>query len=550
MMLVKDFMNLKSSENFVLLSGKDGFNNVISGANIMDNPNADEWLSTGELLVTSGFFFGEEKKTQEKYFNRFKDLGIAAVCIKPLTYYKEIPQNLINLSNQYSIPLIEIPYGVAFSKILHDVMNHLSSSVNEEKQLALDSASHFFNSSLDGHGVTYLGTELSKMIKNPLIITNSAWEVLAQESLSDELEKTLETTGNLKVFKSDKLGSLPTKLGEIKHPIYRKIENTESSILCCIIPIFFNTLNYGYVIIYVTDKPLSHLDFIILETAVMSIALEISQINEQDRITNRITRDFFNHLLSGNPLDYHLLNTLDIQIDKSATYASIIIPMQVINSDTDSLILKRQEEDSIMIQLLSSAKKYLFIHKIEMQIFKQANELFAFLKTNDHDDRFKTTELLSNFIDYLTDQIPQEIQLSGMVGSPQGIDNISKSYEEALQTQSYAKEDLKSVYFYDDFYLEIFLKEHIKEKEAKDFYLHFLESILDHDKENKTELFSTLKVYVHHNFNVATSSRELFIHRNTMLYRLGKIQDILSIDIYSPKNTLSLQLAFMLYEHI
>lgn len=547
-MQVQDFLKLNSSKNYTLLAGDSGLHNIISGANIMDNPKADEWLSPGELLVTSGYFFGEDKTIQEKYFSRFHDLNIAAVCIKPLTYYKEIPKNILKLSEQYSIPLIEVPYGIAFSKILHEVLNQLSSSINEEKQLALDSASYFFNSSLDGNGLPKIVKELSNMIKNPLIITDSSWEVLAQDSLDEILEKTLTKTANQTTFKTEALEELPSKVWEIKHPIHRKMEIKGQSVLTCIIPIFFNSINYGYVVVYLTNKQLSHLDYIILETAVMSIALEISQLHEQDRISNRITRDFFKHLLSGKPLEKHLLRTLDIDIDPSASYSSIIIPMHFNDYQEDSLILQRQAEDIIMTRLLSSAKKYLFMHKIDMQIFKQGNEFFAFLKTKNGDIQTDITQTLTKFIQYLKAQIPQDIHLAGMVGSPQDIDHISISYEEALQTQSYAKEDLRCVYFYDDFYLDIFLKEHIKKKEAEDFTLHYLESLLINDKENNTELFNTLKVYVYNHFNVASSSRELFIHRNTMLYRLEKIQDLLAIDIYSIKNTLALQLAFMLHQ--
>lgn len=72
--------------------------------------------------------------------------------------------------------------------------------------------------------------------------------------------------------------------------------------------------------------------------------------------------------------------------------------------------------------------------------------------------------------------------------------------------------------------------------------------LIQYDETNKSELLKTLIEYLNNKFNVADTARKLFIHRNTMLYRLGKIEEILKTDLTSPKMILSLLLAFEFYE--
>jgi sugar diacid utilization regulator len=49
-------------------------------------------------------------------------------------------------------------------------------------------------------------------------------------------------------------------------------------------------------------------------------------------------------------------------------------------------------------------------------------------------------------------------------------------------------------------------------------------------KEEMNVLVQTAEVMLENNYNIVKSSQKLFIHRNTLLSRLSKMNDILSID--------------------
>lgn len=173
-MNVADFLKLPMAYNFKVLTGDNlGLNRVITGANILDNPRADDWLTAGELIITTGYFFYEDYTQQKHYFQHFQELNIAAVCIKTGQFFSEIPNELIDLSRQLAIPLIEVPYGVAFSKILKTVMNQLSTDLASEQQFTLDIYSQFFESSLNNGGIEYIAKKLKTIVENPVLVTTS-----------------------------------------------------------------------------------------------------------------------------------------------------------------------------------------------------------------------------------------------------------------------------------------------------------------------------------------------------------------------------------------
>jgi purine catabolism regulator len=77
------------------------------------------------------------------------------------------------------------------------------------------------------------------------------------------------------------------------------------------------------------------------------------------------------------------------------------------------------------------------------------------------------------------------------------------------------------------------------------FQEEILGPLLSHD--GGQELLETLEVYFEHNGSLTQASEALFIHRNTLTYRLERIRDIGGIDLEKPETRLAVQLALHIY---
>lgn len=74
--------------------------------------------------------------------------------------------------------------------------------------------------------------------------------------------------------------------------------------------------------------------------------------------------------------------------------------------------------------------------------------------------------------------------------------------------------------------------------------LHVLQ---EYDRQNGTELLYTLKIYLVHERNTISAANALFIHRNTLNYRIRKIQELCYLDFDSPDTRMRILLALSDY---
>ena len=66
-----------------------------------------------------------------------------------------------------------------------------------------------------------------------------------------------------------------------------------------------------------------------------------------------------------------------------------------------------------------------------------------------------------------------------------------------------------------------------------------------YDEKNKTQLLETLKIYIECERNYAETARRMNIHRNTLLYRIQRINEIAETDFDDYNERLRLQLSFL-----
>lgn len=65
--------------------------------------------------------------------------------------------------------------------------------------------------------------------------------------------------------------------------------------------------------------------------------------------------------------------------------------------------------------------------------------------------------------------------------------------------------------------------------------------------EGANELINTLEAYFEHNGNLSQTAEALYIHRNTLIYRMDRIATITSLELDKPENRLAMQLALRIF---
>ncbi|MFL0498792.1 sugar diacid recognition domain-containing protein [Priestia megaterium] len=100
-----------------------------------------------------------------------------------------------------------------------------------------------------------------------------------------------------------------------------------------------------------------------------------------------------------------------------------------------------------------------------------------------------------------------------------------------------------SFYCYSDYQIPVLLRQRADFQENHDLLYHY-EKLKEYDR--KKELIETLTTYIEENGEGSTTAKKLFIHRNTLSYRLDKIQDITGKDPRKVKDLFELYVALLL----
>ena len=88
------------------------------------------------------------------------------------------------------------------------------------------------------------------------------------------------------------------------------------------------------------------------------------------------------------------------------------------------------------------------------------------------------------------------------------------------------------------------------DQELLRLYHTILGKLSAYDVENNSQFLETLETYLENNGNLTATADALFIHKNTLKYRLNRIKEILGIDFDQPNPGFTVQLAFKIKRYL
>lgn len=101
-------------------------------------------------------------------------------------------------------------------------------------------------------------------------------------------------------------------------------------------------------------------------------------------------------------------------------------------------------------------------------------------------------------------------------------------------------------FLYLDYGLYIMLDRIQDEKLLRECCHPALRQLTHYDEKNRTTLFDTLRVYVECSFSKTKTAQAMFLHRNTINYRVQQIEELCEIDLSDKDLLFTLQMSFKL----
>lgn len=123
--------------------------------------------------------------------------------------------------------------------------------------------------------------------------------------------------------------------------------------------------------------------------------------------------------------------------------------------------------------------------------------------------------------------------------------DVKNAFQQMQAIQSvYQKLNLeKPLTFYEDILLYHFMELASKEHDLNKFCLPILKKIEEYDNVNGTLLKESLEAYLESGRNIQKAAERLYMHKNTLYYRLKRIEDFFNLDLNDENLCFNLQVS-------
>jgi purine catabolism regulator len=559
---IREFLTLEQTQGVRLVGGEGGQDRFITGVNIMDNPDTVGWLQEGELLLTTGYVFKDDPAFQAGLIEQLANRNCAGLGLKIRRYFESIPQRMIELANQYDFPLLELPFKYSLSHISHiayqEILNR--QAVLLEKSQAIHKC--LTDVSLSGGSLEQIVRTLSELINNPVIVLDSKWRLLVFADCLENpqpLSECLRLAKGQRVFPDDFTIGIPIVASSWEMSIKREFICQQQSVPCRVKPVAAAGNMYGYIVIWESMKKLTQLDYVAVEHASTVIALERIKQQAVEETKHRIRADFFDDLLAGKIESVNAVRTLGeihgLYTDKP--YICLVIEIHCdpksksrLRHVTDNYSgLYEIAENPSLEKALSQLVEKIMAHEYGRAVtIMRGNKIIVFLPI-DSEESMRTAKLESRALaNKLCHNIRAQFGQAGFsigIGRPcDSVLDLKQSFLEALEAIKMARkiEASHQIAHFEDFMVYHLLDSMNNNEDLERFFNNTVGKLVQYDRENNTDFVNTLELFFACKGNVSAAAEQLFIHRNTMMYRLDKIRSILNVGLEDAEELLELHL--------
>ncbi|KUO51055.1 MAG: hypothetical protein APF76_16295 [Desulfitibacter sp. BRH_c19] len=524
---VRDILNLEVLKGIDVVAGKQGIDNKVAHVTVLDAPDAAKWIRGYEFVVTTLYLF-KDTSEQLKLIEDMSQRNASALGIKLNRFVNALSSEVIDLADKYCLPLIRIPYEKAWIDLINPIMAELLNQqvVMLEKSNAIRRS--FINEVLEGGKLETIARTLSGLTHNPVTLvelinkTDVTWPYYFKNHIN-----------------TDDLHSLQRKHNGIG--LANKVKSIINNINGYVYPIEVAKRVEGYVIVWET-KELKELDLIAIEQATTVAALHIQQLKEVNQINQRFRDDFIKQLIKGE-FSYNYVRHRSEEIGLELSPQSMVA-LARINQDKDF-------DDWKSFHFIFNYLKDKIKLKCELDItigIEGNDTIILFIPwKSDGANSKKIIETLVEARLELTRNL-ENLQIAVGIGNPcNTYDRLPESFKEA-SIACQVSMALNEVCEYSELGSYSLLIELLDSKEIDNYLERLINPIITYDYENKTELFKTLETFIYSNCNYRETAKKLYIHHNTIRYRLSIIEKLLGFDLKDQEMALNVLLGIKLFK--
>lgn len=497
-----------------------------------------------EIILTTGVACSNA----EDLLNFVKDVckaRAAALAIATGEYIKEIPKEVIQYAEKQQFILIELPWSVRFT----DIQRETTKAINKIQQKHIEEAQQMQDRLIDfvlqGKQLIDLINYVENELKCSIVFTDHYGRIISPSIEKPETIIRLwdEFVSEQKII-TEKIDTLIAEIAPYKNGYLLKKEIATN----------IDQIGDGYFIVILRDR--NELYNGALQTVESLAAAAAVWLSREDAIVRT-------ELKLKNQFIWELAKMKNVVLEeKTQTRANLFgfqldIPyVCIVGYSNQFEVGKIDENDEQQINHKP------VIHDVEEKIRKVASMmnkqvaftldedyLIMFLEANDVDEHS-----VHQFIDEVNDELDRfngNATFSWGIGQHEnGIKTFHESYEKAFSALEavLSQHQPGERFSFEETSLNRLLLYLANSEEINDIIETTIYPLVEYESQRGIDLIHTFSVYDEEKRNVSKAARKLNLHRQSLLYRLKKIEDLTNLAVDKPDDAFVLNLSIRVWQ--
>ena len=503
----------------------------------------ERYLSGGEILMTSlKAYEGISESEFQKHMEAFVELQISGFIVKrnqQTESQKRLFDLLMQYSEEYHLPVIEIPADMYYWGIIKYVLMQifdLKIAKLSYFKTTHDNLSVLLLNELDIlKNIDNILQQIDRMVGNPLSLYDENRNCIAS---TDPALTGFELTKEVEEYRPD--------VTVAKYPYLR-----QTRVYTEYIKKFNVYTQMGfYLVITEKNEALTALDFISLENAIVVLQYLLMRRAAEENIAKKYHKDLGYRMLNGSLTNTELREVADILGFKKTDEFRVITCSLVPPDNTAKFTpLQLETTEFVKQELLQLLPK--------SYIYCNTNQIIYIHKEQDEENEYDFRKNLENIQQSIQNQLIQkEIEINFVIGigkRVKGYSQLKESFEDSQTAIEYIDMIRTVIGDKDRSVVDSsklgFFRMLAKPENKEQLWSCIPESLYklyDYDTQKKGDLVDTLECFLNNNQSQKKTSKEMFVHYRTIMYRLRKIVEITGIDFSNPAEMLIVRNGLML----
>jgi purine catabolism regulator len=485
----------------------------------------------GEMILVAPFEGNGTRVHSDVEFVRWaSEMQAAAVVLS------ETPSpNAIAEAKAYGIPVLALPLGSRIRLVEKAIVSLLVDRKGQIERRGTQIYRQLTQISSRNEGMPELINAMARLTNKAVVIQDKRLRTLYNTvqpqfvAAWDEIENFLRKIDNLPVEIQDR-----HRVSDIDSPVLLQSLPTPG-LARLVSPIVTKDIGRGYLSIIGRDTELDDIDALVCEHGAAACALEMAKAKAISDTEKRLRGTFLDRLLIGDVSQQEAIRQGErFEHDMTQIHLAIVLKWQDSEKAPSNRRLETLVNTVIGVQRCSA-----LVWQRERE-----EEVLVFHATDTVDPIDTSAKLARAFTTEIQRQFPNHKVAVGLGQPARDITTWRNSYRDAVQAMELAMrlQTDSPLYIGDLGVYQLVLSLSDREK-LMAFKERTLGKLEEYDHNNNSDLIKTLEAFFTCHGNLSETAELLIVHRNTLLYRMTRIQEIAVIDMKRPETRLALHLA-------